>query len=166
MDWMAAIGAGILCAAMLTAEGLLSGRGFPQWLGSLRKPRLYAPMPVWIAVALLTYAIQAVIAYRLLRAPVGAGDLAALAALVAVMAANVAYNVIANRRRDPQFLYTGILWFLAPLAVLQLLLIAQDGMSAVLNAAYFVWVAAYDLPIMRTVSRLNIPQPPTRASSG
>jgi hypothetical protein len=49
--------------------------------------------------------------------------LGAFGALVTVMAANVAYNIALSRRRNPRVAYTGIIYFLAPLAVLQVALI-------------------------------------------
>jgi hypothetical protein len=71
------------------------------------------------------------------------------------MSANVAYNVVLDRSRDVVWAYRGLLWFLPILAVLQLLLFLADPVSAWLNLAYIAWVVLYDVPIMRSLVRLN-----------
>jgi tryptophan-rich sensory protein len=155
MDWIAAGAAFAICLAFAAAEGALSGKALPVWLAGLRKPRLYAPMGVWIAVAALTYALQGFIAYRLLAAPASALGVASLAALALVMAGNVAYNAILARRRQARLLFVGIVLFLPPLIALQILLFAADRAAAAANAIYALWVIVYDLPIMYAVWRLN-----------
>ena len=155
MDWWAAGVAGGLCLAMIVAEALLSGRELPGWLTSLKRPRFYAPLWVWITAALITYALQGVIAYSLLRMGLTFGTVLALALLAAVMAANIAYNVVLDRTRKPRYAYTAILWFLPLLAALQLSLYFAGETAAALNLIYIAWVVGYDLPIMRALSRLN-----------
>ena len=151
-----AIGLAIgFCQAMILAEATLGGKELASWLASLRQPRLYPPLWVWIIVAVATYVIQGVIAYRLLRQPITPLEGAGLALLVALMTANVAYNAVLGRRRTPRFAYVGILWFLPLLAALQIVLYFTDQVSAALNAIYVVWVAGYDLPIMRMLWKLN-----------
>jgi tryptophan-rich sensory protein len=140
---------------MAAAEGMLTRRDFADWLFSLRRPRLHAPLPVWIAVAILTYALQALIAYRLIELSDGLWGALGLIVLAAVMGANVAYNVVLDRTRDPAWAYRGLLWFLPLLASLQALLLLAEPVSAALHLGYFAWVVAYDLPIMRAVARLN-----------
>jgi tryptophan-rich sensory protein len=146
MDWSAVIVAVGLCVAMAGAESVLTSRDLPTWLNSLKHPRLYA---------VLTYVLQGVIAYRLFAETRDALDIAALAALVVMMAANVAYNVVLDRTRNPVWAYRGVLWFLPLLALLQALLVLADPMSASLNLAYVAWVVGYDLPIMRSLWVLN-----------
>ncbi|MBX9589440.1 MAG: tryptophan-rich sensory protein [Hyphomonadaceae bacterium] len=67
MNWPTVFIAGAICVAMATAEGVLTTRSFAAWLNSLKHPRLYAPMSVWVAVALMTYVLQGVIVYRLIE---------------------------------------------------------------------------------------------------
>lgn len=155
MDWWAAGLAGALCLAMALAEGVLSGSDLQRWLASLTLPRFYAPLWVWVIAAVITYVIQGVIAYRLLRMGLTFQAVLPLTFLVAVMAANVAYNVVLDRTREPRFAYIGILWFLPPLAVLQVSLFVVDQAAFALNFIYIAWVIGYDLPIMRALSRLN-----------
>ena len=151
-----AIGLAIgLCLTMILAEATLGGKELARWLASLRQPKLYPPLWVWIIVAVVTYVIQGVIAYRLLQQPISPLEGAGLALLVALMTANVAYNVVLNRRRTPRFAYVGILWFLPLLAALQIVLYFTDQVSAALNAIYVAWVVGYDLPIMRMLWKLN-----------
>lgn len=155
MDWWA-LGLSLgLCIAMAVAEGLLSGKDLHRWLGSLRLPRLYAPLWVWIVVALATYVLQGAIAYRLLAGGPGAAGSIALGFLVSVMAANVAYNVALDRRRRASVAYVGLLWFLPLLGSLQAALFFSDGIAAAINLIYVAWVLGYDLPIMRALARLN-----------
>jgi len=155
MDWPAFAFALGLCVAMAAAEGVLSARDLPRWLASLRHPRLYAPMWVWIVAAAATYAIQGFVAYRLAPLALGPAGAVGLAALIAVMAANVAYNAVVGRTRSPRLLYLGIVWFLPLLGLLQAALLVADPLAAGLNALYALWVVGYDLPIMRAVWRLN-----------
>jgi len=155
IDLAALAGALGLCALMGLAEGILSGQDLQQWLANLKKPTLYAPMPLWIVVAIATYAIQGVIAYRLLSGPTGLADNIAFLALATVMGANVLYNAVLARRRDPRVAYTGIIYFLVPLAVFQVALFFADPLSAMLNLIYVAWVIGYDLPIMRSLWKLN-----------
>jgi tryptophan-rich sensory protein len=155
MNWVAVVAAGALCAAMAMAEGLLTSRGFPAWLGSLKRPRFYAPLWVWVAVALLTYALHGVIAYQLIEHGEPTLGRLSLLVLAVVMGANVAYNVVLDRTRNPTWAWYGLLWFLPLLAVLQLLLLLAEPVSALLNLAYVAWVVFYDLPVMRALARLN-----------
>jgi tryptophan-rich sensory protein len=155
MDWWALGLAIVLCTAMAAAEGLLTGGDLPKWLNSLKHPPLYAPMWVWALVALLTYAIQGFVAYRLIAAPIDVSSMVGVAALVAVMGANVIYNIVLARTRSPRAAYLGIIWFLPPLAVLQAALLVADPISAALHLIYVAWVIGYDLPIMRALSQLN-----------
>ncbi len=155
MDWWAAGVAGGLCVAMIVAETLLSGPDLQRWLASLKHPRFYAPLGVWIAAAIVTYALQGVIAYRLVSLGLTSGTILGLPLLAAVMAANIAYNVVLDRTREPRLAYTGILWFVPLLAVLQVSLYLTDPIAAALNVLYVAWVVGYDLPIMRALSRLN-----------
>jgi tryptophan-rich sensory protein len=156
LDWWALTLAASLCVVMAVAEGLLSGHELPRWLASLKRPRLYAPLWIWIVAAVTTYAIQGVIAYRLLRAPIDAIEGVSLA-LLAVMSANVAYNIVLDRTRSVRAAYLGILCFVPLLAALQMSLHFTDRVSAVLNLIYVLWVVAYDLPVMRALWRLNRP---------
>jgi tryptophan-rich sensory protein len=155
MDWWAFGIATSLCLAVIVAEGMLSGKELPRWLASLRQPRLYAPLWAWIIAAVITYAIQGVIAYRLLLRPITVVSGLAVVLLVAVMSANVAYNVVLDRRRSPLFAYVGVLWFLPLVVALQIVLHLTDQASAALNLIYLAWVAGYDLPIMRALWKLN-----------
>ena len=139
---------------MMLAEAALGGN-LARWLASLRQPKLYAPWWVWIIVAVTTYVIQGVIAYRLLRLPVSPLSSLGLVLLVAVMTGNVAYNIILNRTRKPRFAYSGILLFLPLLGALQIVLYFTDQVSAGLHLIYVVWVVGYDLPIMRMLWKLN-----------
>lgn len=75
--------------------------------------------------------------------------------LVALMTANVAYNVVLERMQSPRFAYVGILWFLPLLAALQIALYFADQVSAALNLIYVLWVVGFDLPIMRMLWKLN-----------
>ena len=160
MNWATVAAVGVLCVAMVTAEGMLTSRDFTAWLNSLNRPRLYAPMPVWVAVAVTTYVLQGVIAYRLIEyADPILGSLSLLV-LALLMFANVAYNVVLDRTRNPAWAYRGLHWFLPVLAMLQVFLFLADSVSALLNLAYVAWVIVYDVPIMRALARLNPSRPP------
>jgi tryptophan-rich sensory protein len=155
MDWWALGLSTGLCIAMAVAEGLLSGNDLHRWLASLKQPELYAPLWIWIVVALLTYILQGAIAYRLISTGPSLAGAIAIAFLVATMAGNVAYNVALDRGRNPRIAFTGLLWFLPILALLQIALFFGDGVAAALNLFYVAWVLGYDLPIMRALWKLN-----------
>ena len=161
MDWWALATAVAICIATAGAEGALSGKELPRWLASLAHPRLYAPLWAWVAAALATYLIQGLVAYRLLAGPLATAGWLALAALIAVMAANVAYNVILDRTRDARWAFVGLLYFLPLLAVLQLCLFFADRPGFWAHLAYAAWVVLYDLPVMHGLWKLN----PERRSS-
>jgi len=153
-NWAAAGGALALCATMVIAESFLSN-GLQPWLETLRKPRSYLPLWMWIVVAGLTYLLQGIIAYRLLQPPRNNLGMMALAVLAILMAANVVYNLVLARTRSPRLLYIGVIWFLPPLLLLQVLLVWVDWLAATLNLLYVIWVIGYDLPIMRTLWKMN-----------
>jgi len=157
MDW-AALGISIaLCLGAGAVEGAMGGSELPRWLASLKRPRHYAPLGIWIAAAAATYLLQGCIAYRLIAAGPKTAGAIGLALLVTVMAANVAYNVVLDRSRSPRFAYVGIVLFLLPLLALEAALVVADPLAAALNLIYLVWVAGYDLPIMRAIWKLNSP---------
>jgi tryptophan-rich sensory protein len=155
MSWTATAFAVALCFVAAGLEGVLGGRDLPKWLQSLNRPRLYAPLFVWVLAAAVTYLLQGVIAYRLVAYASTALGIAALVVLVMVMAANIAYNVILDRTRDPRWAYRGLLWFLPLLILLQVILHMADPFSALLNLLYLAWVVGYDLPIMRALWKQN-----------
>lgn len=156
MDWCAFSFALALCAIMAVLEGVLSGKNLTRWLASLKRPKLYAPLSIWIIAAIVAYAIQGLIAYRLFSRPaIVPLDALAIGLLIAVMLFNIAYNVILDRKRNPRFAYVGLLWFLPLLAVLQIVLHLTDPLGAILNLAYVAWVVGYDLPVMRALWKLN-----------
>lgn len=159
MDWWA-LGISIaLCVGAGAAEAMIGGSDLPRWLTSLRRPRLFAPLWVWVTIAVATYILQGAIAFRLLAmGPTALGSIS-LILLISVMAANIAYNAALDRLRSPRFAYTGILLFLPPLVALQIVLAFTDSFAAGLNMIYLLWVAGYDLPIMRAVWKLNSPKP-------
>jgi tryptophan-rich sensory protein len=82
MDWGAVARAAALCVVMAGTEAVLGGSDLAQWLNSLRRPRVYAPLWVWILVAIVTYLLQGIIAYRLLATGPTGPAIAAFAALV------------------------------------------------------------------------------------
>jgi tryptophan-rich sensory protein len=155
MNWGAFAFSIGLCVLAAGLEGALGGKELEEWLRSLKRPRFYAPLTVWILAACLTYLLQGVIAYRLFASQGIDLSVPALIVLIAVMAANVLYNVVLNRTRDPRWAYRGILWFLPLLLLLQAMLHLADQFSAMLNFIYVAWVVGYDLPIMRALWKRN-----------
>ena len=155
MNWVTAFAVAALCVVMATAEGMLTSRSFVAWLGSLKHPRWYAPMSVWVVAAFVIYAIQGVIAYRLIEWSDPVLGKISLLLLVIVMSANVAYNVVLDRTRNLASGYRGLLWFAFVLGLLQLSLFLSDPVSAALNLVYVAWVVLYDVPLMRALVRLN-----------
>ncbi len=139
---------------MAVAEGLLSGNDLHRWLASLKRPKLHAPLWVWIVVALVTYILQGAIAYRLISTGPSLAGAVGIALLVATMA-GVAYTVSLDRGRNPRIAFTGLLWFLPILALLQIAPFFSDGVAAALNLIYVAWVLGYDLPVMRALTKLN-----------
>ena len=105
----------------------------------------------------LTYLLHGIIAYRLLQPPRNNLGMMALAVLAILMAANVVYNLVLARTRSPRLLYIGVIWFLPPLLVLQILLVCTDSVGAILNFLYVIWVIGYDLPTMRALWKMNDP---------
>lgn len=154
-NWSAAAMAAIICLIAAFVESRLSGEDLAKWLQSLRRPRYFAPLFVWVLAAVLTYILQGIIAYRLIAHADAPYRIPALIVLVAIMAGNIAYNMVLDRTRDPRWAYWGLLWFLPLLLSLQIVLLFADPFSAWLNLLYLVWVAGYDLPVMRALAKRN-----------
>lgn len=146
----------VLCLAMALLGALLTGNQLTGWFAGLRTPRWQLPLGAFIGVGVVVYALDAVIAYRLLTVVHDPGGrVVALAALVVVMLYNELWNYAFFGLRSTFAGFLGVLAFLAPLAVLQVALAVYERSSAVLLLVYVLWVLGYDVPWAYTLWRLN-----------
>ena len=86
-----------ICAAFAALEGLLAGRGVQAKLATINQPRWAAPLPVWIALGLIYYALCFVTVVRLVDQENWASWPFLL--LMKLMAANAVWNLIFFRAR-------------------------------------------------------------------
>lgn len=157
-SWTAAAISIGLCLAVAVLEGFLTGDGVRIWYPRLRKPRWHVPMWVFITVGVLVYVVDGFVAYRALTAIPSVGDrTVVLTALVVVMVLNASWNYAFFEYRSTLVGFLGLLAFLGPLVVLQVLLFVYDAVAAWAHAPYLLWVLAYDLPLFYTLWRLNPP---------
>ena len=100
--------------------------------------------------------MDAVILYRLLSSVSdSAGRLIALTAMIVVMLYNELWNYAFLGWRSTLAGFVGIVAFLAPLTILQVILVEYDALSALLMSVYVVWVIGYDIPWAYTLWKLN-----------
>ncbi len=136
MIWLIAAA---ICLAAAVAEGLLSG-DTSAFLKSLKQPSWAPPLPAWIAIGLIYYAACFFALTRVLffgiERPAAA---AAFAVLIAVMAANAAFNWIFFKRRDFRASY----YYYYPYLALVVMLIALLARIDMLAAGVFVAYACY-----------------------
>ncbi len=141
---------------MAIMGGLLTGNQLTRWFPTLKKPRFQLPLWAFISVGIIVYIFDTVIAYRLLTLVVDQSDrLIALTALGIVMRYNELWNVVLFRWHNPFAGFLGVLAFLAPLLILQIILLLVEPISAFLMFIYVLWVILYDIPWSSTLWKLN-----------
>ncbi len=151
MNWLIAA---FICLAAIVAEGLLSGDA-SKALRSIKQPSWALPLPAWIVIGLIYYAASFAALFRLL-----AGGLerpfaaAAFAALIAVLAANAAFNWIFFKRRDFRASFYYYFPYLALVATLIALLMQVDTLAAAMFLAYACYLP-YALAWSYRVWKLN-----------
>jgi len=140
-----------ICAAGAAAEALMTGRDSQALLRSLKQPRWSVPEPVWYVIGLGYYAACCLALYRL---ALRGGVLRQMAfwELIALMAANAAWNGLFFRRQDyrASFILAAVYALLA--AVLVVTLSRIDRIAAlgfVLYAAYLPYGLAWNWRIYR-----------------
>ncbi len=146
----------VVCVAMALLGGLLTGNSLKGWYAGLAKPRWQIPLWAFVAIGLIGYVMDAVILYRLLSfAHDSAGKVIALTAMIVVMLYNELWNYAFFGWRSTLAGFVGIVAFLAPLTILQVILVEYDSLSALLMLVYVVWVIGYDIPWAYTLWKLN-----------
>jgi tryptophan-rich sensory protein len=146
----------LLCVAVAGLEGLIGAGGLPGWYSNLDKPGWHLSTTAFVLVAVLVYAMDGFIVYRLLRSrPLQHTRALALAMLIAVMLYNAAWNAVLFRTEDLMIGLLGLGGFLVLLSILQAVLIACDRASATVHAVYIAWVVLYDIPLYVTMWRMN-----------
>jgi len=145
----------LLAAAIPATAAAILGNAFVgkdalTWFRGLRKPRLQLPMPAFLAVAVIYYALLGTVLYR----AAARDDIRVRRLALAVLAGNEAWNAVFFGRRSTRDGFLGLLLFLPPLAALQRAA-RTDPTSAALLAPYTAFVLAYDLPWAYRLWRLN-----------
>jgi len=148
---------GLICLIAAGAEGVLAGGDVRRALAEIRQPSWALPLRGWIAVGLAYYAVCFFVLWRLLEAGLERTEvIASFALLVAIMAANAAFNWLFFRKRD----FRASFWFFVPYAVLVAGLIALlsridlPSMAAVaVYAAYLPYALAWSLFVWRLNAR-------------
>ena len=147
--------AGGFSLAMALLGALLTGNALTTWFAGLRAPRWQLPLWGFVVVGLAGYALDTIIAYRLLTVVRGEGRVVTLTGLAVVMLYNELWNYTLFGLRSPFAGFVGVLAFLAPLAILQVALAAYDRPSALLLLIDVAWVLGYDVPWSYALWRLN-----------
>ncbi len=148
----------IAVAPVLTAATL--GNVFirrPQieWFRSLRRPKILVPFRVFVAVGVTYYLMMTVVLYR----ASSRNDAAAIVTALIVLALGETWNAVLFGLRDVRLASVGVMLFLVPAVVLELLLL-DDPLSAVVFGAYLAWVV-YDWIWMRQMAALNVGTKPS-----
>ncbi len=146
----------VICLAMALLGGILTGNSLKVWYVGLVKPRWQIPLWAFVTIGMIGYVMDAVILYRLLSAVSDpAGKVVALTAMIIVMLYNELWNYAFFGLRSTLAGFVGIVAFLAPLAILLVILVEYDPPSALLLLIYVVWVILYDIPWAYTLWKLN-----------
>ena len=147
-----------LSLGMAIAGGLLTGNQLTRWFATLHKPRLQLPLWGFVCVGLFGYLVDSVITYRLLTAVAEQTiRIIALTVLIVVMLYNELWNIVLFRWHNTFASFLGVLVFLIPLTLLQVMLMLMDAVSGWLVFVYLLWVIGYDLPWAYRLWRLNPP---------
>jgi len=142
--------------AMAVLGTVLAGNAMRTWYPTLVKGRIEIPIPVFAAVGLVFYVLEAIVAYRLLQRLEGSSSVAlALVALGVVMLYNELWNAALFRLRSPFAALIALVGFLAPLTILLVACALVDPPSAIIVAVYIAWVVGYDLPWIHGLWRAN-----------
>ena len=145
-----------LSLGMAIVGGLLTGNQLTQWFATLHRPRFQLPLWGFVCVGLYGYLVDSVIAYRLLTVVPGlTGRIVALTALIVVMLYNELWNIVLFRWHNTFAAFLGVLIFLVPLTILQVILVLVDSVSAWLVFVYVIWVIGYDILWAYRLWRLN-----------
>lgn len=145
-----------LSISMAILGGLLTGNQLTQWFATLKKPRLQLPLWAFISVGVVVYIFDTIIAYRLLtEVSDQTARIIALTTLVIVMLYNELWNYVFFRWQSTFAGFLGVLAFLAPVLIFQVILFLVESFSAWLFLIYVVWVIVYDIPWTYTLWRLN-----------
>jgi translocator protein len=148
------VGWTILMAVLGT---VLAGDAVRTWYPALRKGRIEIPIALFAVVGLVFYAVEAIVAYRLIeRLDATPTTLLVLVALAVVMLYNELWNAVLFRLRSPFGALVALFGFLAPLAILLVGCALVDRPSALLIGVYAVWVIGYDIPWLHGLWRANL----------
>jgi translocator protein len=149
-----------LSLAMAILGGLLTGNQLTRWFPTLNQPRFQLPLWAFMSVGIIVYIFDTVITYRLLTLVADQTDrFIALTALGIVMLYNELWNVVLFRWHNPFAGFLGVLAFLAPLLILQMIVLLVEPISAFLMFTYVLWVILYDIPWSYTLWKLNLSLP-------
>ena len=137
-------------------ETLLGTEDLNNWYVELVKPDWHVPIWVFIVVAIIVYLISGFIAYRFCAVPMSIGSrLIGLTSLFVVMLYNTLWNYALFETQDLLIGLLLLIAFLAPLLILQVVLIIVDKKSAQIFGLYFAWVVMYDIPLYHKMWLLN-----------
>ncbi len=166
VNWSALVVAIGLVMSASIFEIVITPPSFNKWYGSLKKPRWHLPLPIFVFVGILVYLMEGIVAYRL-----GAFvwyppfRMMGLVGLMIVMLLNALWNYAFFQSRNTQVGFFGVVAYLGPLILLQLILFFADRFSAMLFAAYSLFVVFYDLPLFFQIWRLNTTCEPANQGS-
>jgi translocator protein len=131
-----------ICIVIAVLGNAFVGEGL-KWFKGLAKPKLLVPMGVFYVVGLIVYVVDAIILYRALSI-IQEGKGLVFVLTIIVMIANELWNYLFFGRRSTFAGFVGIIAFLLPLTILQIVLFRFDLFSAWLLLPYYAWVV-YDL---------------------
>lgn len=131
-----------MCAVIAVLGNAFVGEGL-KWFKGLAKSKLLVPMSVFYSVGPIVYAIDAILLYPALGV-IEEGKVLMFVLTLVVMIANELWNYLFFGLRSAFAGFVGIVRFLLPLTLLQVVLFRFDPFSAWLLLAYYAWVL-YDL---------------------
>lgn len=149
---VAAIAIPVLFAVFGTA---LIGGSLGGWYGALDKPWFLVPLWVFYIVGVAYYVLFATVLYRILvYVEDRRGRRTALALTIGVLLLNELWNYAFFGLESTLAGFLGVVVFLVPLTALVSTLRKHERFSALLVAAYWVWVL-YDVLWTYALWRLN-----------
>jgi tryptophan-rich sensory protein len=149
------VAAGI-CLGMAALGSATTGSGLRTWYPTIHHPRFEPPLWGFALIGIVVYILDGVVLYRLLTVVDDrANQVVAITTLVVVMLYNELWNAVLFRLRSPLAAFIGLLGFLAPLGILEVVLFAYEPTSGWLMMIYVAWVLAYDVPWSYRLWRLN-----------
>jgi tryptophan-rich sensory protein len=148
----------VITLVMAILGGLRTSNPLTQWFPTLQKPRFQLPLWAFISVGIVVYLLDTIIAYRLRAAgdePDRSPHLIDSFGDCHALQWTVEHRLVSLLEFAG---FLGVLAFLAPLLLLQVILLLVEPISGLLMLIYVLWVVLYDIPWSYALWKLNLPE--------